>query len=146
MSDASVNNWLRKELSRNTALLTKLRDKLEKSLERQPDEPDADGRPRWTQPDLNENGTPSRDWCRAFARYQTGLATLMQEQREQTKIQLLAKRAGLGELSDEDYAREMVELGREAVRELSERDLVAELARRGLVLPEPLPADDDGRA
>lgn len=139
----SVNNWLRRELNHNTALLTKLRQKLERSLDRQQDDPDADGNQRWVEPDLNEHGTPSRDWCRGFARYQTGVATLMQEQREQAKIQLLAKRAGLGELSDADYEREMVELGREAVKELSSADLVAELTRRGLSLPSPFPDDDD---
>jgi len=143
VSDASVNNWLRRELGKNTALLTKLREKLELALDRRQDEPDADGRPRWIEPDVNDHGTPSRDWCRGYARYQTGLATLLQEQREQTKMSLLAKRAGLGELSDEDYERELIELGRDAVRELSSGDLVAELQRRGVALPVPMPADDN---
>ena len=141
MSDGSVNNWLRRELNHNTRMLGKLREKLEAALETRPGEPDADGRATVIPAELEPSGVPTRDWCRGFARYQTGVATLLQEQREQAKLALLAKRAGMGSLSDEDYEREMIELGREAVQSLSERDLAAELARRGLVLPSQLPDD-----
>lgn len=119
MSDWSVNSWLRKELPRHTAVLTKMREQLEARLDQ----------------DVNEHGTASRDWCRLFQRYQAAVHALMGEEREKTKMQLLAKRAGMASLSDDEYEREMIELGREAVKELSLEELGAEFLRRGLTLP-----------
>lgn len=119
MSDWSVNSWLRKELPRHTAVLTKMREQLEVQLDQ----------------DVNEHGTASRDWCRLFQRYQAAVQALMGEEREKTKMQLLAKRAGMASLSDDEYEREMIELGREAVKELSLEELGAEFLRRGLTLP-----------
>lgn len=135
MHDASVNAWLRRETPKHVELLTKLRDRLVRTLDPQLDDPDADGRERWIPADVNESGTPSRDWCRCYQRYQSGYMQLLQEERERTKMQLLAKRAGMAALTDDEYEREMVELGREAVRELSTDELAKEFLRRGMSLP-----------
>lgn len=82
MKDASVTAWLLRETPKHLRLLSKLRRQCEEALTLRADEPDADGNPRFIQPDLNDSGTPTRDWCRAFARYQHGFDTLIVEQRE----------------------------------------------------------------
>jgi hypothetical protein len=128
--DGSVNTWLRRETPKHTQLLTKLREKLEATLENRYDE---DGHK--THADVNENGTPSRDWCRAYQRYQNGYVTLLAEQREQLKLQLMARRGGQEPLSDEEYERGMRELAIDALRELSTDDLAKEFLRRGHSLP-----------
>ena len=85
--------------------------------------------------DCNESGTPSRDWARSFGRYDQGLRGLLSEQRERTKIKLLAGKAGMPALDDAEYERELRELGLDAVKQLSTADLAAELAARGLTMP-----------
>lgn len=82
--------------------------------------------------DTNEAGTPSRDWNRSFQNYSKGMLGLLQEQRERTKLKLLAGKTGQVPLTDEEYAAEMAQLGLQAVRELPERELRAELERRGV--------------
>lgn len=139
MSDRNVNLWLQRELPKHTQLLSKLRERLEASLEPRR-EVDADGNVSYVPADVNAHGTPSRDWCRAFQRYAGSLGVILVEDREKAKVAMLAKKAGLATLSDDDYAREMHELGREAVRELSEGELIAEIRRRGLAL-EPAKSD-----
>lgn len=119
MSDWSVNAWLRKELPKHTDVLTRMREQLETQLD----------------VDINEHGTASRDWCRLFARYQSAVQALVSAEAEKVKMQLLAKRAGMASLTDEEYEREMIELGREAVRELSTEELGREFLRRGMSLP-----------
>lgn len=130
MHDGSVNNWLRRETPKHTALLTKLREKLESTLE---DRWDTDG--LVVKADVNDFGTPSRDWCRAYQRYQNGFVTLLAEQREQLKLQLLASRSGQQPLSDEEYANGMRELALDALRELGTDELAKEFLRRGHSLP-----------
>ncbi len=130
MLDASVNTWLRRETPKHTQLLTKLREKLEATLERREDE---DGHVTFA--DVNESGTPSRDWCRAYQRYQNGYVTLLAEQREQLKLQLMASRVGQAPLTDEEYINGMRELAIDALRELSTDDLAKEFLRRGYSLP-----------
>lgn len=71
-----------------------------------------------------------RDWCRVYALYQQGFQFLVGEERERIKMQLLAKRAGMATLSDEEYEREMIDLGRQAVREIGDQELAAEVERR----------------
>ena len=82
VKDASVTAWLLREAPKHLRLLSRLRRQCEESLTVREGEPDADGRPTYVQPDLNDSGTPTRDWCRAFARYQHGFDTLIVEQRE----------------------------------------------------------------
>lgn len=130
MHDGSVNNWLRRETPKHTALLTKLREKLESTLE---DRWDADG--LVIRADVNEQGTPSRDWCRAYQRYQNGFVTLLAEQREQLKLQLMARQRGQEPMSDDEFANGMRELAIDALKELSTDDLAKEFLRRGHSLP-----------
>lgn len=78
-----------------------------------------------------EQPEPDRAWCRVYRLYQDGLHFLITEQREQAKLTMLAKRAGMSSLTDDEYSTELVELGREAVRELSDEEIDAELRRRG---------------
>lgn len=121
----TVSDWLRAETPRHLTLLSRLRERLEGSL----DEDVA----------VDENGhskgTPSRDWCRAFARYQQGYEHLLVEERERAKLALLAKRAGAATLTDEEYELEIKQLAKEAVRELPIADLAAEFLNRGMSVP-----------
>lgn len=82
--------------------------------------------------DVNEAGTPTRDFNRSLANYSKGMLGLLQEQRERTKLKLLAGKTGQVPLTDEEYAAEMAQLGLQAVRELPEKELRAELERRGV--------------
>lgn len=115
----NVSDWLRSETPRHLQLLSKLREELEESIKS----------------DLNELGTPSRDWCRAFARYQQGYIGLLVEERERAKLSLLAKRAGAATLTDEEYEVEMRQLAKESIKELSTADLAAEFLNRGMAMP-----------
>lgn len=134
----SVNEWLRTETQRNLNLLTRLREKLEASLEERPDiDPgtgaqrvNGDGKPMWLEPDLNDRGTPSRDWCRGYARYHGGYTAILVEERERYKLRLLAHRAGLEELSDDEFTAGLEELAMEALNNMAPEQLEAVLARR----------------
>lgn len=85
--------------------------------------------------DVNEFGTPSRDWARSFGHYSGGVRGMLAEQRERVKLKLLAGKAGQAPLTDEEYESELRQLAIEAVRELPERELQEELVRRGVTLP-----------
>lgn len=134
----TVNEWLRTETQRNLSLLTKLREKLEASLEERPDiDPgtgiqrvNGDGKPMWIEADLNERGTPSRDWCRGYARYHGGYTAILVEERERYKLRLVAHRLGLEELSDDEFERGLEELATEALNNMTPEQLEAVLARR----------------
>ncbi len=137
LAKRTVNEWLRVETQSNLSLLTKLREKLELSLDPQPDiDPrtneqrfNSEDQPMWLPPDLNESGTPSRDWCRAYARYHNGWSTILIEERERYKMRLLAHRAGFEELSDDEFTRGLEELAAEAVANKSVAELETALAR-----------------
>lgn len=124
-SDWSVNKWLRQELPKHTNVLTRMGEMLDAQLT----------------VDLNEHGTPSRDWCRLFARYQAALMALIGEEREKTKMQIMARRAGQQPLTDEEYADGMRELAMDALKELPTDELAKEFLRRGHSLP--VGVDDD---
>lgn len=134
----TVNEWLRTETQRNLSLLTKLREKLEASIEERPDiDPgtglqrvNGDGKPMWIEADLNERGTPTREWCRAYARYHGGYTAILVEERERYKLRLVAHRLGLEELSDDEFERGLEELANEALNNMSPEQLEAVLARR----------------
>lgn len=123
----TVSDWLRSETPKHLVLLTQLRKQLEESREA----------------DRNEDGTPTRDWCRAFARYQQGYTNLLVEERERAKLALLAKRAGAATLTDEEYELEMRQLAKEAVKELSTSELAAEFLNRGMNIPVVSDEGDD---
>jgi|SRR5262245_864551 len=133
-SPTDAASWLRRETPKHLDLLTKLREKLEVSLTTR-NEDDADGNTLVVPADLNDAGTPTRDWCRAFNRYQYGWSELMQRELEFRKLALLASKQGSAPLTDDEYEREMRELGREAVQQLDTGDLVDEFMRRGLAIP-----------
>lgn len=138
---ASVREWLSRETPAHLGLMTKLREKLEQTMEVRPvldvfgrPEFDASGKPMMLPADVNEAGTPSRDWCRGLQRYQTGYTTVLVEERERWKLRLQAQQAGLspelGELTDDQFDAELKELALEAIRQLPEGELQAELKRR----------------
>lgn len=89
--------------------------------------------------DRAEGGSPSRDWCRAYGRFQTGIKDLLTEQRE--GILLRAKLKQGTQLTDEQYNAELLDLGREAVRTLTTDELASALQERGL---RAVPVDDVG--
>lgn len=128
----TVSDWLRSETPGHLELLTKLRRRLEESIE--------------TDAAVDETGagkvTPSRDWCRAFARLQHGYLGLLVEERERAKLKLLAQRTGQGTLTDEEYSAEIKQLGEEVLAELSTADLAKEFLKRGMSLPVSTGDDD----
>lgn len=128
----TVSDWLRSETPKHLKLLSDLRKRLEDSIEADVAVDDTGA----------SKGTPSRDWCRAFARYQQGYEHLLVEERERAKLALLAKRAGAATLTDEEYELEMRQLAKEAVRELPIADLAAEFLNRGMSVPVVDGSDD----
>lgn len=151
LATRSVNEWLRTETHANLSLLTKLREKLEASLEDRPDiDPgtglqrvnDAD-QPMWIPADLNERGTPTRDWCRGYARYHSGFTSILTEERERYKMRLLAHRAGFEELTDDEFERGLQDLANEALHQMSPEQLEAELTRRRHALAALAEGDPD---
>jgi hypothetical protein len=78
--------------------------------------------------DINEFGTPSRDWNRSATNYGQGLRGLLAEQRERQK--LLA--GNKDELTEEEYQQGLAELQLEQLQQAPEDIVSAELARRGL--------------
>lgn len=110
--------------------MTKLRERLSVTVEN----------------DVTNEGTPSRDWCRALARYQTSYTTLLTEERERFKLRLAMQRGGEGLLSDEEYQRELGELAVESLGTLPLDAIHRELERRQALAPpftEKDDADDD---
>lgn len=142
MSKSDVSTWLRRETPQHLSLLTKLRETITSALTLRTNY-DADGKPTVTEPDLNERGTPARDWCRAYKEYRGGFESLLSEERERAKLLLLAQRSGQSPLTDEEYEAEMRSLGVEAVRELDDGALAAELQRRGLTTQQLIAAAPD---
>lgn len=140
--DSNVNRWLRTESPKHTNLLTKLRERLEAGLEPQV-ERDSMGRERAIPPDTLPSGVPNRDWCRAFQRYSSGYQSLLVEERERAKLQILAHLKGHNSLSDDEFAAELKQLAVEALKELSTEDLAKEFLRRGMSLPVGEVIEDD---
>lgn len=129
-SPTDAASWLRRETPKHLDLLTKLRETLEQTLTTRVVR-DADGGDLVIPADLNENGTPTRAWCRVLARYQAGWNAVMGRELEFRKLQILASRIpGQQPLTDEEYEREMAEIGREALGQLDDGEIAAELIRR----------------
>ena len=125
--DGWMRRFLAEEAEAQTKILVTLRGRLERGA--------AAADPKSTEP-------PSREWVRAASLYFDGyrhLATMEIDhaklELERTRVRLLAKRAGMQELTDDEYARELIELGRESVTALSDDEIAAEVRRRGLALP-----------
>lgn len=95
--------------------------------------------------DINENGTPSRDFCRALQRYQATFTTLLTEERERIKLRLLMNKAGEGMLTDEEYEQELRHLAAESLGTLPVDELHRELERRGVLVSGKIdPDEEDG--
>lgn len=118
-TSADVAKWLRDETTEHLSLMTKLRNRLAATMDT----------------DVNENGTPSRDFCRALQRYQHVFALLLTEERERIKLRLMMGKAGEEMLSDEEYEQEMKSLAAESLGTLPLDVLHRELERRGASAP-----------
>lgn len=81
--------------------------------------------------DQNENGSPARDWCRGYQRYQTGIKDLLSEQREALRLRYELKLEGK-QLTDEEYRAELLDLGKETLRSLTRDELSKLLADAGV--------------
>lgn len=112
---ADFEGRLKAESERYMALLEKLGEKLTRTLA----------------VDCNDAGTPSRDWARSFGHYSGGIRGMLGEQRERVKLQIMAGKAGQVPMSDDELEQGIKQLQLEAVRELPEQELRAELERRG---------------
>lgn len=117
VSSSDVSAWLRRETPEHMKLVSRLREKLSSTLES----------------DVNEFGTPSRDWARAFSRYQVTYQMLEQAERERWKLRLALKRAGEPILDDDEYNGALQELAVEALGTLPADALLKEIERRGLL-------------
>lgn len=127
--DGSVSAWLRAETPEHLALLSRMRERLVRKLDRADK---ADGEPSGERRDP----VPDRDWCRLAQRYQTGYHALLVEERERSKLALMARLRGDGHvLTDEEYETGLRELQQAALKDLPPADLEAELARRGIKMP-----------
>ncbi len=116
-SDGWMRQFLRREAEQQVGMLTALRERLQRDLERRPDE------------------LPGKEWVRIARLYQDGYRHIASLELEHAKLALLAERAPM---TDEEVARWMEQLGREAVRALSDEELEAEIERR-----RALPAPDE---
>jgi hypothetical protein len=83
--------------------------------------------------DKNEAGSPSRDWCRGYQRYQNGIKDLLSEQREALRLRHELKLEGK-QLTDEEYRSELLDLGKETLRSLTRDELSKLLADAGVQL------------
>lgn len=123
MARAERDRWMREflatEAEAQTRMLTGLRLRLERGQ--------AAADPKSTAP-------PSREWVRAARMYLDGYRALATLELEHAKVKLMARKAGMDALTDEEYAKELVELGRDAVRSLPDDELRAELERRAMAL------------
>lgn len=84
--------------------------------------------------DVNEAGTPSRDWARCYSNYRQGLLSLVTERRESQRLALAAQAQGTPVLSDAEYEAQLRLLAADAVREMPADELAPVLAERGIVL------------
>lgn len=122
-----VTSWVTSETPEHLKLLSRLRVRLVDSMHG----------------DINESGTPTRDWCRAYQRYQTGFANVVAEQREHVRLRLLLDKSGQQVLSDEEYERELKQLALEGIAEVPVEELNRELERRGQQAMQQLEDEED---
>lgn len=140
MSDDSggiASKWLRSETPQHLRMLTRVRERIERRLDREDRAAAESGR--------EADEVPDRDVCRAIQRYQASFTALLVEERERAKLALAVKLkggAGAQILTDEELEAGMRELAAAALKELPIADLAAELARRGIRIPEA--PDDHG--
>lgn len=126
-SPADVASWLRNETPEHLALMTRLRDRLAKTVDS----------------DITQGGVPTRDWCRSLSRYQATYTTLLAEERERFKIRLAMSKQGEGLLDDAEYEQGLKELAVESIGTLPTDALHAELERRALAAGAFVEREDD---
>lgn len=119
--DGWMRQFLRRKAEQQVGMLTALTERLERDLAKLPD-----------------GQLPSKEWVRVARLRLDAYRMLATLELETARVRLLAERANQrAPLSDEEYQREIAELGREAVRALSVEELEAELARkRALLVPD----------
>jgi hypothetical protein len=124
---ADVTAWLMRETPEHMQLMSDLRARLADTMKT----------------DVTEAGTPSRDWCRAFGRYQGTYQMLLNEDRERLKLRLLMKS---DDLSDEQYEAELRSLAVDSLGTLPMDALQKELARRAAqaLAEDPRALDGEG--
>lgn len=93
--------------------------------------------------DVNENNTPSRDWCRAYGQYRGTVKDLLGEQREGILLRAKLKLDAQEPLTDEQYNAELLDLGREALGSLTREEIEHELAARKLTPAIAVQTEDD---
>jgi len=125
-----VQSWLREETPEHLALMSRLREQLASTMAT----------------DVNEKGTPTRDWARALGRYQLSYTTLLQEERERIKLRILMAKTGEGGLTDEEYEQEIEQLAVESLGRLPADALQRELERRAqlALAADPKALDGEG--
>lgn len=89
--------------------------------------------------DINENGTPTRDWCRAYGQYRGTVKDLLSEQREAIRLRHLIK-TGDEPLDELSYQRELLELGKESIATMTKDELAEVLKQRRLTV---VPVEED---
>lgn len=123
--DGWLAQFLRKEAEQQAAMLVAIRERVQRDLERNPDV------------------VPGKETMRAARFAQEGYKILAGLELETAKVKLLAQRVhGKTPMSDDEYAKELEALGRDALDSLSDADLALELERRRTALPAPRPAAD----
>lgn len=123
-SDGWMRQFLRRKPEQQVGMLTALTDRLERDLAKLPD-----------------GQLPSKEWVRAARLRLDAYRTLATLELDTARVRLLAELANQrAPMTDEQYEREIAELGRDAVRALSVEELEAELERR-----RALPAPDEPR-
>jgi hypothetical protein len=87
---------------------------------------------------------PDRDWSRCYQHYRGANKDLLAEQRERSKLQLMAQQQQSGGrvLTDDEYTAEMRQLSLESVKQLSDDELEAEIRQRGLKVVEVTERDE----
>lgn len=120
VSDGWMSQFLRAEQEKQAAMLVRVRERVERDLERQP------------------NGMPGKETMRAARFAQDGFKALAQLELEKAKleldavkVQLLARRLNdKRPMTDEEYAAQMEALGRDALDTQPLEELEAAIARK----------------
>lgn len=135
-----VAEKLAREIERQLELQSKLGEALLVDLEKVTKEGrpvfDADGIK------IHTSYIPDRDWARCYGHYKAANKDLLAEQRERSKLQLLAQQGGGHVLTDEQYAEEMRQLALDSVKQLSDSELEAEIRARGLAVDDVQERDE----
>lgn len=144
MSDPQrVAEKLAREVERQLEIQAKLGEALLVDLKKTADE----GRPLMSfgvagPVQVGTSYIPDRDWARCYGHYKAANKDLLAEQRERSKLQMLAKQQGTNVLSDDEYADELKQLAMDSVKQLSDDELEAEIRARGLVVDEVKERDE----